>query len=73
MQSEKLGDHHEIVGTLVSVENVGECTKLSFSIRKTYEIPRDAIPVEKLKKAVGSRVGIFNCSNNYKMRMANKK
>lgn len=69
----KLEENHEVVGTLVDVKNDGECTKLQFSVRKTFEIPIGAIPIKTLESVVGNRIGIFNSNNDYRLRIANKK
>ena len=69
----KLENFHEIVGTLSKVESNGQHMKVEFMIRKVYEIPLDAISIEKLESAIGNRVGIFNCDGNYRIRKANRK
>jgi len=69
----KLEMNYEIVGLLCDVKVENGQSKLIFNIRKEIEIPEQAIPIEKLNKAVGSRIGIFNCNEDYRLRMANKK
>ena len=59
---------HEIVGTLTSVESSGECTILVFSVQREFEIPKDAISMEKFEEFIGLRVGIFNNNENYIIR-----
>lgn len=68
----KLEDHHEIVGLLTEIESKDGITKLQFSIHKIYEIPTDGIDTKKLQSLIGERVGIFNCSGNYRTRRVKK-
>lgn len=70
----KLEENHEIIGTLVSIKNDGRCTKLLFSVQKTFEIPIESIPIKTLESVVGNRIGIFNAGDGiFKLRRANKK
>ena len=63
----------EIVGFLSDVREDDGQLKLTFAICKDIEIPEYTIPMEKLRNAVGSRIGILNHNNHYKLRMAKKK
>lgn len=69
----KLEENHEIVGNLVSVESDGKFLKLQFSVQKMLVIPSGAIPEQELRKFIDCRIGIFNCSGQFKLRKVNKK
>ena len=66
---QKLHSNHEIVGTLLSVEEDDTCSKLQFSCNKLIELPSTAILHEQLSLLVGERIGIFNYEGNYKIRI----
>ena len=65
----KLKYGEEIIGTLLAVEEDGNCSKLQFSCYKEIELPKTAIPQKKLISLVGKRVGIFFCNESYIFRV----
>jgi len=69
----ELKPNFEIVGVLSDVKEDDGQLKLTFAICKDIEIPEHTIPIEKLRNAVGNRIGIFNHNNRYSLRMAKKK
>ncbi len=64
----KLEPNHEIVGTISNVHDENGYTKIIFSLLKEIELPKEAIPKEKLKSLIGKRAGIFNCGGDYRLR-----
>ena len=69
----KLNPYVEIVGTLVDICFKEDTIILLFSFPKEIEIPSDAILEQKLKSALGKRIGIFNLNGEYKMREIREK
>jgi len=65
---EVLVSNTEIIGTLASVKDENNKTKLVFTICKEIEIPESAIPREKLEGFIGERIGVFNCDGEYRIR-----
>ena len=65
----KLQLNSEIIGTLIGIEEDGNCSKLQFSCYKEIELPKTAIPQNKLISLVGKRVGIFNCNGEFFIRI----
>ena len=63
----ELKENSEIIGKLASVETEGDKHKLIFTIMKTIEVSRKAIPVEKLQELQGQRIGIFRIDERYKV------
>lgn len=65
----KLQPNSEIIGTLIGIEEHNNCSKLQFSCYKEIELPKTAIPQNKLISLVGKRVGIFFCNERYFFRV----
>lgn len=69
----KLEPNHEIVGVISNIhdENNGY-TRITFSLLKEIELPKEAIPKEKLKSLIGKRIGLLNLSGDYRIRKIKK-
>jgi hypothetical protein len=63
----KLGFYDEIVGTLKEIQEKNDQLHLTFIFKKTIEIPKDALPVEKLNKCIDTRIGILYTGEKYLM------
>ena len=64
----KLQNLYEIVGTLEDINTKDDKVSLTFSYRKTIEIPKDALPIDKLNNCKTKEIGIFNLDGKYYLR-----
>lgn len=68
-----LGDYRETIGNLRDVKDNEDNLTLVFAIDYEIEIPKGAIPYDKIKTHVGDRIGILNAGNNvYRIRKISK-
>lgn len=67
----RLQNYNELIGTLSEIKQKGNHDVVVLSAHWELELPKDAIPKEKLQDLIGERVGIFNAGNaGYKIRRA---
>jgi len=64
----KLGDYHEMVGTLEKYIQEDNCIKLVFKIQTIIELPIGAIPKNELDDCINRKIGIFNNKGDYRLR-----
>lgn len=62
----------EIVGILSTIKTVVDKHKLIFTMMKIIEIPRSAIPTEKLQELRGARIGVSKIDGAYRFRRISK-
>ena len=63
----KLGFYQEIIGTLKEVQEKDDQFHLTFVFKKTVEIPKDSLPIEKLHRSIDKRIGILYDGQGYYM------
>jgi len=59
---------HEILGTLVKVEEKDGLVKASFDCRYKVEFPKSGISKEKLEKYLYQDIGVINIYDEYRIR-----
>ena len=64
----ELKNYHEIVGTLVEVNEQDDVVKAVFEIKKTVEFPKVALPKDTLKEHLHRKIGIINIDGTYRIR-----
>ena len=63
----KLGYFEEIVGTLKEIQEENDELHLTFVFQHILEIPKGALPIEKLKKYKNKNIGILYTGEKYLM------
>ena len=63
----KLGYFQEIIGTLKEIKEKNGRLHLTFIFKDTIDIPKDALPVEKLNNCLNKRIGILYDGKGYTM------
>ena len=61
----RVQNYNEIIGTVRSVSNDNELVHVLLGFDIKIDIPVSAICIEKLKKHLGKKVGIFNNNGAY--------
>ena len=61
----ELKNYHEIVGTLENYESTGNDVRLMFSIKKTIDVPKNAISFEDLEECKQKKVSILHLDEKY--------
>lgn len=64
----KLRYFQEIVGTLKEIQDKNDKLHLTLVFKKELEIPKDALPREKLEKCIDKNIGIIFTGEKYIMR-----
>ena len=69
----KIRNHTERIGVLTDIKEISdEEISLVFSIFEEIEIPKGAIPLDKLKSLIGKRIGVSRVDKNYSTRLAKR-
>jgi len=68
----ELTNNMEIIGKLTSVETDRGKHKLIFTMKKTIEIPLNAISVKKLQELQGQKISFLNVDGEFRVRIMSK-